>query len=316
MKKSITLLLAIACIPCCYPLIAFCQEGSAARESASAEAENADAGSDAGDEQQELIEKLERYLTGVKFIGQFTVTGMEEDAPTAEEYTIKKAEKTPDGDYWLLTVRIKYGDNDIEMILPPIEIKWADGTPVITVDQISIPGLGTFDARVLIRNNKYAGTWQHDSVGGHLFGRIERIEDSDEDSTEGGDEMEEPGAITIQHILIGFAGSVPGKSITRSPEEALKLVDEIKQKLADGADFDELVREHTDDSHPGIYKMVNHGEQGSRAGGDPSQWIFKRNEMVAGFGDVGFTLEVDGVGVAEYDAESSPFGYHIIKRIE
>jgi hypothetical protein len=36
---------------------------------------------------------------------------------------------------------------------------------------------------------------------------------------------------------------------------------------------------------------------------------------VPAFGDVGFSLDVDGIGVAEYDEASSPFGWHIIKRL-
>ena len=37
--------------------------------------------------------------------------------------------------------------------------------------------LGTFTARVLIYDNRYAGTWQHGKAGGHLFGRIEKIKE-------------------------------------------------------------------------------------------------------------------------------------------
>ena len=71
-----------------------------------------------------------------------------------------------------LTARIKYGDVDQEV---PLEIKilWSDDrTPVITMDAFWIPGMGTFGARVLIHSDRYAGTWQHDAVGGHMFGKI------------------------------------------------------------------------------------------------------------------------------------------------
>jgi len=45
---------------------------------------------------------------------------------------------------------------------------------VITMDSFWIPGMGTFGARVLIHSGRYAGTWQHDAVGGHLFGVIKK----------------------------------------------------------------------------------------------------------------------------------------------
>ncbi len=122
------------------------------------------------------IEKLAKYLTNSRWKGKFTLSNVDRP-PTAETYEITQAEKAENGDYWNLVARIKYADHDVTLPLPPIEIKWAGGTPVITVDQITIPSLGTFDARVLIRGGQYAGTWSHDQVGGHLFGTIEKIEE-------------------------------------------------------------------------------------------------------------------------------------------
>lgn len=40
-----------------------------------------------------------------------------------------------------------------------------------------------------------------------------------------------------------------------------------------------------------------------------------RAAMVAAFGDVGFSLGEGEVGLAEFDEEKSPFGWHIIKRL-
>ena len=124
----------------------------------------------------ELIKKLEDDLTNVKLIGQFTVTGRENREPKPEEYTINSAMKLPDGDLWLLKARIKYGDKDVTVPIP-LEIKWAGDTPVITLTNLAIPGLGSFTSRVVIYDNRYAGTWQHGNVGGNLFGRIEKVKD-------------------------------------------------------------------------------------------------------------------------------------------
>ena len=41
-----------------------------------------------------------------------------------------------------------------------------------------------------------------------------------------------------------------------------------------------------------------------------------RDKMVPAFGDVGFALEVGGVGLATHDETTSPFGYHVIRRVE
>ncbi|QDT10578.1 hypothetical protein [Stieleria marina] len=115
--------------------------------------------------------KLANYLSGAKFVGKFTIDGREDKTPKTETYTISKCQKLPEADMYRLTARIKYGDVDQEVPLD-LKILWSGRTPVITMDQFWIPGMGTFGARVLIHSNRYAGTWQHDAVGGHMFGKI------------------------------------------------------------------------------------------------------------------------------------------------
>jgi len=121
----------------------------------------------------------------------------------------------------------------------------------------------------------------------------------------------EPEFIAVQHILIAFEGSVPGKNITRSQQSAAELANKVLAMAKEGKDFDELVKEFTDDSHPGIYKMANFGVPA-----DMSQKVYPRDKMVPAFGDVGFPLEVGEVGMAEYDPVKSKYGWHIVKRVE
>jgi hypothetical protein len=116
-------------------------------------------------------QRIANYLTGAKFLGSFSVDSKGFGALKEEAYTISKCEKLPEGDMYRLTARIKYGDTDGEFPMD-LQILWAGNTPVITLDQVWIPGLGTFSARVLILNGRYAGTWDHDAVGGHMFGRV------------------------------------------------------------------------------------------------------------------------------------------------
>jgi len=93
-----------------------------------------------------------------------------------DEYVITGAMKLGQGDFWLLTSQIKYGDVDLTVPVP-VQVKWAGNTPVITVEKVGIPGLGTFSARVLLDGARYAGTWSHDDKGGHLFGVIGRAKE-------------------------------------------------------------------------------------------------------------------------------------------
>lgn len=121
----------------------------------------------------ELHAKFQKLLTGAKLRGQFTVDGQSLNNLQEESYEISKVEKmSAEDDLWALTTRIKYGDHDLVVPIA-VEVKWAGSTPVITLDELTIPGLGTFSARVLLHKDKYAGTWQHGATGGHLYGRIE-----------------------------------------------------------------------------------------------------------------------------------------------
>lgn len=135
----------------------------------------------------ELIEQLQRAISNTQWTGSFTRTGSDA-APKKESYEIIDATHQS-GDQWLLRARIAYGDRDVTVPIP-LEIKWAGRTPVITVDNLTIPPLGTFDARVLIRKGSYAGTWAHGEKGGHLFGKYEKmnpVDDADNASDAGGD---------------------------------------------------------------------------------------------------------------------------------
>jgi hypothetical protein len=123
--------------------------------------------------QQELFDQFKKTMDGATLAGHFTMGGEKEPQPRREEYTILSVQKLEEEDYWLFKARIKYGDKD--GVFPmPLQVKWAGTTPVITLDNVTILNLGTFDARVLIHDNQYVGTWRHGDKGGQLFGVIER----------------------------------------------------------------------------------------------------------------------------------------------
>jgi hypothetical protein len=128
----------------------------------------------------------------------------------------------------------------------------------------------------------------------------------------------EPSHVSIQHILISFEGALPGgsKLIRRNQDGAQRLANEVLERAKSGEDFDALVEEFTDDSPPGIYNMANYDQKVFMEGKDQSSWVRPRTGLVKGFGNVGFSLEVDEIGMAEYQPSESPFGWHIIKRLK
>lgn len=120
--------------------------------------------------QAALFKQFEKTLNNAVMTGQFTIVG-KEVPPIKESYTIHSVKKMSQGDYWIFTARIKYGNKDITLPMP-LQVKWAGNKPVIYLDNVTIPGLGTFSSYTVIDGNKYAGTWQHGDVGGHMFGTI------------------------------------------------------------------------------------------------------------------------------------------------
>lgn len=119
----------------------------------------------------------------------------------------------------------------------------------------------------------------------------------------------EPQHVEVQHILIGFTGSVRGKPITRTKEEARTLAYQLLERARAGEDFDALVRQYTDDQPPGIYGM-------SAVGVTPLPGEYPRDQMVAAFGNVGFAVSPGNIGIADWDPATSPYGWHIIKRLK
>jgi len=121
--------------------------------------------------QDELDRKFEEMMKGVTLVGRST--RLSDDKVVGEEkYVIEGISKMA-GDTWLFRARLQYGGRDLPVPLP-VTIKWAGDTPVITLTDLSIPGMGTYTARVLLYRDQYAGTWSGKKGGGQIFGRIIR----------------------------------------------------------------------------------------------------------------------------------------------
>lgn len=129
----------------------------------------------AGVELNELEQAFVDQMNGCALIGSFTIDGRDDKPPRPERYEIKGATKVKD-DNWLIHARIVYGE--IDVVVPvPVKMNWAGDTPVLSVTNLAIPLVGEqFTARLLFYDGRYAGTWAHGKVGGHMLGRIEKAE--------------------------------------------------------------------------------------------------------------------------------------------
>jgi len=119
--------------------------------------------------QQELEMEFQKSMSGVVLDGFFKTSDADSE-PRKERYSITKVTKLA-GEYWIFQARIQYGKRDVTLPVP-VTVKWAGDTPVLTLTETTIPGLGTFSARLLFYDGQYVGVWRHGEHTGQHFGRI------------------------------------------------------------------------------------------------------------------------------------------------
>jgi peptidyl-prolyl cis-trans isomerase NIMA-interacting 1 len=109
----------------------------------------------------------------------------------------------------------------------------------------------------------------------------------------------QPTQVGARHILVmHLESTAKPESITRTRDEARKRAQEVLLKIRGGANFEEMVKQYTDE--PG----------GAERNGDLG--VFDRSTMVKPFADAAFGLKVGEVS----EVVETKYGYHIIKRVE
>ena len=101
-------------------------------------------------------------------------------------------------------------------------------------------------------------------------------------------------SVRASHILLMYKGS-ERSTATRSKQEALTGIREIKARIDAGGDFAAEAKQHSD---------CPSGQRGGDLG------AFGRGQMVAAFETTSFALPIGGMS----DVIETPFGYHIIQR--
>jgi hypothetical protein len=131
---------------------------------------------DVASRQAEREGAFAKLLSGATLDGNFTMTDADSNADSSatklnhDKYTLGEVKKLS-GNQWQIAARIEYGDHDFTVPLT-LPVEWAGDTPVIIVDNVGLPGLGSVSARVMFFADHYAGFWQHGTHTGNLFGVI------------------------------------------------------------------------------------------------------------------------------------------------
>ncbi len=124
----------------------------------------------------ELERQFAERMRDVSLVGRFTIAGREDESARPDRYDIASVEKVG-GDRWRFNTRLRYGERDVTLPVA-VTMLWTDDTPMVMLTDTTIPTLGTFSARVFFYEDRYAGTWQHGEIGGHMFGNIEPTADA------------------------------------------------------------------------------------------------------------------------------------------
>jgi len=120
-----------------------------------------------GDREKEFT----RLMKNATLVGSWqliTPEGLGEPRP--DKYSILRAEKR-EGDDWLIYSRIQYADKDVTVPLR-VQVRWVDDTPVIVVNDLMVPGIGVYSARVMFHRGVYSGAWFGKGYGGVMSGRV------------------------------------------------------------------------------------------------------------------------------------------------
>ena len=137
------------------------------------------------DRQTELEAKFSKSLSGATLEGSYTLNGPAADTSKLrkEKYTLGDVKKLAENT-WLFPARIQYGGKDVTLPIP-LPVEWAGDTPVIVVDNVTLPGFGTVSARVLFFDGHYAGYWKHGDHSGNLFGTYRPADEKPADKPAG-----------------------------------------------------------------------------------------------------------------------------------
>jgi hypothetical protein len=128
---------------------------------------------------EQLEKEFQEALTGATLEGTWQMTGEGGlkgtsglTEPKPDKYTITSATKVG-GDNWIIVAKIDFGNNDANIPVP-VRVVWAEDTAIITLNDLAVPMIGTYSARVMIHNGFYSGVWYCNAknYGGVMQGRI------------------------------------------------------------------------------------------------------------------------------------------------
>lgn len=113
--------------------------------------------------------EFQESMSGVTLNGHYT--RQDGSGLSSDKYTIENVTKLK-GDLWRFETRVQYAGHDMKVPVE-LQVKWAGDTPVITLTNQAVGGMGSFTVRIVVYKGQYAGTWSSaKGHGGMMFGNI------------------------------------------------------------------------------------------------------------------------------------------------
>lgn len=126
-----------------------------------------------------LEKEFAESLTGATLVGTWQMTGKDGlkgneplTEPKPDEYVIAGVTKAGE-DLWIVQAKIGFANNDL-VVPVPVRVVWAEDTAIITLNDLAVPMIGTYSARVMIHHGFYSGVWYSNgkNYGGVMQGRL------------------------------------------------------------------------------------------------------------------------------------------------
>jgi parvulin-like peptidyl-prolyl isomerase len=145
---------------------------------------------------------------------------------------------------------------------------------------------------------------KRDEAEGIAQGLLERAQGGEDFEALMKEHSEDPGGGTYAMLN----SDVEGRTFTDHMSELNKRAEAMDMELREAVGSGKMDHESAEAKMKAFVESL----QGEATNVDLP---YPRATMVKAFGDVGFSLDVGGIGLAPFHEEDSPFGWHVIRRI-
>lgn len=115
---------------------------------------------------------FQQLFTGADLSGRWAPLkdGVLGEEKSGDKYHIVSAVKD-EGSNWTINARMKYRQQ--EFVIPiPATVQFSGDAAILRVENLTVPGGGTYSSRLLIHGQTYSGSWEGGRGGGMLYGVI------------------------------------------------------------------------------------------------------------------------------------------------